>query len=810
MAPSPTRRWLYSGALALVLAACNQQNPDPYANGAQYPWTYTPSSGQLAPQRLTPTENNLHFETILDAKNGWGPIEVNRSNGERNKGDGHPLTLNGQTYPRGFGTHAGSDMHFSLQGYNDASCTRFTSDIGVDDEVGDRGSVVFQVLLDGVKVYDSGTMTGSSATQRVDLDLTGKQDLRLVVTDAGDGIAYDHADWALPKVFCQSRGRQLNYDFHFDPNTITAPNGTTATATLVVEDLGVGSKSPRPPSGPIAFQLKVFMTGSAGDIQLADPNRMYTATTFPAQFLVPIKLNTTCPNCSPQQLQFIPILEDYRDSNFATAHVIDLSWNVTPPPPPPTALTVTGVPQANRLVPITAPVQVNFNQIVVPTPETFLVNGFMTGARPGQLISTSQVLFQPDGGWKPGEQVEVTLRSGLRSLSSTTLNQPYVFRFQAGAGALSAGRFPISQPFPQLPNDGVGGGHDSAVGDVTGDGYLDLVATVPGRPTLSLLAGTSFYGVFLFKAAEGLSLPGPAESVTLGDVNRDGHLDIIASGLTLPYFSSFISTLLSNGDGTFQPATTLFLTPDPLEPLRREPYNLALGDMNGDGQLDLIAVTDESKKISVLLGKGDGRFEFLRAFKMSRPAGSIVFGDVNNDGRLDVVTTGIDVLLGEGSGYLTLNKTLALDASGSIRLGDLNGDGKLDLVSAYEKTLSIRLGNGDGTFQPAVQYAMGGSARGGSDDVALGDVNGDGNLDIAVNVILYGRPNRGGPAVFLGHGDGRVTAGDITDLVGGFNRLWMGDMNRDGKLDLVLDETLGQLVRENYTFIPHTVVFFNQ
>ena len=68
--------------------------------------------------------------------------------------------------------------------------------VGVDDEGGSNGSVVFQVYLDGVKKYDSGTMTGASATKFIDLDVTGAKTLRLVVTDAGNGNTFDHADWA--------------------------------------------------------------------------------------------------------------------------------------------------------------------------------------------------------------------------------------------------------------------------------------------------------------------------------------------------------------------------------------------------------------------------------------------------------------------------------------------------------------------------------------------------------------------------------------------------------------------------------------
>jgi len=92
-------------------------------------------------------------------------------------------------------------MRFSLQGTG-ATCSRFTADVGIDDEVGPRGKVVFQVYLDGVKAYDSGVMKGKDSAKRVDVDITGKQELRLVVTDAGNGIHFDHADWAQPMIRC--------------------------------------------------------------------------------------------------------------------------------------------------------------------------------------------------------------------------------------------------------------------------------------------------------------------------------------------------------------------------------------------------------------------------------------------------------------------------------------------------------------------------------------------------------------------------------------------------------------------------------
>jgi hypothetical protein len=125
--------------------------------------------------------------------NGWGPVEKDKSNGEQAIGDGTTITLNGISYTKGLGVHANSEVDYALGG----NYTRFTSDIGVDDESGARGTVVFQVWADGGKLYDSGVMTGSSATKTISVDVTGKQNLQLIVTDAGDGNGSDHADWDL-------------------------------------------------------------------------------------------------------------------------------------------------------------------------------------------------------------------------------------------------------------------------------------------------------------------------------------------------------------------------------------------------------------------------------------------------------------------------------------------------------------------------------------------------------------------------------------------------------------------------------------
>jgi len=117
---------------------------------------------------------------------GWGSLVKNQSIG------GNPIRLNGSTYAKGIGAHAFSGIEYRLGGI----ASRFRSDIGVDDEVGANGSVVFQVLADGTKIFDSGTLRGGAPHQTIDLEVTGVNRLTLGITDAGDGNSYDHGDWA--------------------------------------------------------------------------------------------------------------------------------------------------------------------------------------------------------------------------------------------------------------------------------------------------------------------------------------------------------------------------------------------------------------------------------------------------------------------------------------------------------------------------------------------------------------------------------------------------------------------------------------
>lgn len=132
--------------------------------------------------------------------NGWGPAERDTSNGEDQPGDGARMSIQGREYGKGVGVHAPSEVLLDLAG----RCSRFQTDIGVDDEVGDAGSVRFRVLADGEEIYASSVMTGADGANWVDLDVNGVEQLALVVDSGGDGVGQDHANWAGAWLRCAS------------------------------------------------------------------------------------------------------------------------------------------------------------------------------------------------------------------------------------------------------------------------------------------------------------------------------------------------------------------------------------------------------------------------------------------------------------------------------------------------------------------------------------------------------------------------------------------------------------------------------
>ncbi len=135
---------------------------------------------------------------FVSATNGYGPVERDMNVGGSGSGDGGPITIRGVTYAKGLGTNSISSVVVDLGG----TCTSFTSDVGIDDSGGGKGTVIFTVLADGQSVASTGVMTGTQAAKHLAVDVTGVHLLTLQVGDAGDGNGHDNGDWAGAELHC--------------------------------------------------------------------------------------------------------------------------------------------------------------------------------------------------------------------------------------------------------------------------------------------------------------------------------------------------------------------------------------------------------------------------------------------------------------------------------------------------------------------------------------------------------------------------------------------------------------------------------
>ncbi|GAL84877.1 endoglucanase-like protein [Sporocytophaga myxococcoides] len=151
----------------------------------------------------------------ISSSNGWGPAEIDQSNGKTASNDGGVITLNGIKYSRGLGVHAESSISYNLDGKYE----RFLSDVGLDDEAGSAGSVIFTVLLDGKQVYNSGLMNGSSDTKSIDINIAGGNVLTLNVSPDGNN-ELDHASWGGARL--RPSQTPFNQTAHLIPGRIEA------------------------------------------------------------------------------------------------------------------------------------------------------------------------------------------------------------------------------------------------------------------------------------------------------------------------------------------------------------------------------------------------------------------------------------------------------------------------------------------------------------------------------------------------------------------------------------------------------------
>jgi hypothetical protein len=312
---------------------------------------------------------------------------------------------------------------------------------------------------------------------------------------------------------------------------------------------------------------------------------------------------------------------------------------------------------------------------------------------------------------------------------------------------------------------------EDRVVDLNGDGKLDIVLENSGSNTISVLLGN---GDGTFQPAVTYATGAQPWSMDVGDLNGDGKPDIVTCNLA----ASTASVLINNGDGTFKPRV------DYTTGTGSAPECLRLGDVNGDGRLDILTANAGTNTVGVLLNSGNGTFGAPAAFSTATHPTSIDMGDLNGDGKLDLVTANyttnnVSVLMGNGNGtFQPAVNYVCGSMPETIAVADLNRDGRLDVVTVnYSPACaSVLLNNGDGTLAPKVDYATGAGPY--SLDVL--DLNHDGAPDLVT-------VNHAANSVSILYGNGDGSFNPKTDLATGNGPFWvaLGDLTGDGYGDLV-------------------------
>jgi hypothetical protein len=366
------------------------------------------------------------------------------------------------------------------------------------------------------------------------------------------------------------------------------------------------------------------------------------------------------------------------------------------------------------------------------------------------------------------------------TVTNTNQYPPYGFTYLLGNGN---GGF--SSPVTLMSSYGTGRGV-LAAGDVNNDGHLDVI-TSDGNGSAQVFLGNG-NGSFTEQNPfpDGASGMGGESQLLLADLYGHGKLDLVVGNYGSQGYPGPLFVLQGNGDGTFGNPTSLkagFF-----------PTYVAAADMNGDGRLDLVVANTVSSSVTVLINHGAGKFTssannyatpFLESNLSLDAVGLLGVGDFNNDGKPDVEVasiSGVDVLMNLGRGVLRAPASVEIGLlTAQMFAADLNGDGHPDLALAtlgpngIDGGIDVLAGHGDGTLT-ITPYAFPGDLFIGNP--IGGDFNGDGKIGVAA--FGYGS---GGILQTYNMGNFTSSSGPTVEMPNQPIYVCAGDFNRDGYSD---------------------------